>query len=461
MSKTAEIISCKDQLIDYIASGEKPRADWRIGTEHEKFVFSRSTCTRAPYEGEHGIRALLEGLDIAQAQPILENGNIIGLNLANGASITLEPGGQFELSGAPLHTIHETCAEITLHLEQLRPVCRALELTLIGIGHDPISTRDNVPWMPKGRYKIMRDYMPKRGNLGLDMMIRTCTVQVNLDYSSEQDMREKMRISAALQPLATALFANSPLREMQSSGYMSTRAHCWSDTDPDRTGMPDILFDPHFGYEQWVDYILSVPMYFLYEKGTYNDVAGKSFRDLMTGNLPGYPNRLATMLDWENHMTVAFPEVRLKRFIEMRGADAGRWDDLYALPAFWVGLLYDEESQAEALEIAKQFSARDIQTLARDVPKRGLNAELGGHSLWYWSRIILRIAEDGLGRRHRLNAQGQDETQYLHPLRLVLQRKQSRAEKLLSDFENAHNQGMFSGEGATKPCTWLIDRLRN
>ncbi|NQY82021.1 MAG: glutamate--cysteine ligase [Alphaproteobacteria bacterium] len=451
----------KDHLIADLASGEKPRGAWRIGTEHEKFAFSRQNCRRTPYEGEHGLSVLLQRMPPPDNTPIMEDGKIIGLKLNNGGSITLEPGGQIELSGAPLLSIHETCAEINQHLEQLRPICQDMHLTLIGIGHDPISRRDEVSWMPKERYQIMRDYMPTRGSMGLDMMTRTCTVQVNLDYSSENDMRKKIRISAVFQPLATALFANSPLKEMQPSGYLSTRARCWQNTDSDRTGMPNFLFEDNFSYEHWVDYALQVPMYFLYENGTYHNVAGADFRNLMAGKLPGFPDRYATMKDWNDHLTVAFPEVRLKRFIEMRGADAGRWDDLYALPALWVGLLYDAEAQAEALELAKQCSAQEIQQLSLSVPELGLGATLKDRTLHDWALEILRIAEDGLKRRRVCDTSGRDESQYLHPLRQILETGQSSAEKLLSDYENACKHGLFPPDGSTKPCSWLIDRLRN
>lgn len=456
-----ERIENKTQLIDYIAGGEKPREDWRIGTEHEKFVFSTETCSRVEYDGVRGIRTLLERAQTPDSTPIIEAGNLIGLKLAGGGSITLEPGGQLELSGAPLENIHDTCSEINQHLEQLRPICQDLGLTLVGTGFDPISRREEVPWMPKGRYQIMRDYMPRRGTMGLDMMLRTCTVQVNLDYCSEADMREKMRISAALQPLATALFAASPLQEMRASGYLSRRARCWRDTDPDRTGMPDFLFADDFGYAHWVDYILQVPMYFLYDNGQYHDVAGGDFRDLMAGKLPGFSGRRARMKDWEDHLTVAFPEVRLKKFIEMRGADAGRWDDLYALPAFWVGLLYDAGAQSEAFALVKGFSAGEIQQLNEDVAECGLQAKLQKRSVHAWAQDVLRIAEGGLRRRNMTDCSGKNETQYLQPLWQILETGQTSAEKLLGDFTFAQNSKLFPPQGSTLPCQWLLNRLRN
>ena len=304
---------------------------------HEKFVYDRATHRRLPYDGTPGIRVLLEGLQDFGWQPVTERGNVIALTDGHGDSISLEPGGQFELSGAPLENIHQTCSEVHTHLDQVKTVCARIGADTVGLGFDPQWRRDDVSWMPKGRYKIMRDYMPKKGNHGIDMMIRTCTVQVNLDYSSEQDMIRKMRLSVAFQPLATALFANSPFTEGKPNGFLSMRSQVWADTDPDRCGMLPFVFDEDFGFERWVDYMLDVPMYFVHRGDDYIDVSGKSFRDFMAGRLEGFEGELPTMEDWSDHMTTAFPEVRLKKFIEMRGADGGPWGNLCALPAFWVG----------------------------------------------------------------------------------------------------------------------------
>ena len=327
-----EPIAGKHQLVEYIEQGNKPPAQWRIGTEHEKFGFDLETLRRMPYEGPKGIGALLRGLQRFGWEPVEEDGNVIALT-CGACNITLEPGGQFELSGAPVETIHQTCDEVQTHLKQVKEVGNELGIGMLGMGFDPKSTRDEVPWMPKGRYKIMRDQMMRRGKLGLDMMLRTCTVQVNLDFESEADMVRKLRVSLALQPLATALFADSPFTEGKPNGYQSYRAHIWTDTDPDRTGMLPFAFEPGMGFERYVDYMLDVPMYFVYRDGHYLDTTGQSFRDFMVGKLPALPGEIPSMGDWVNHMTTAFPEVRLKRFLEMRGADGGPWDRLCALPA--------------------------------------------------------------------------------------------------------------------------------
>src|SRR5260221_3772005 len=336
-------ITAKSQLVEYLESGNKPRADWRIGTEHEKFVFDLTSLRAVSYEAPNGIGALLKGLQRFGWEAINEDGKTIALTM-EGCNITLEPGGQFELSGAPLQTIHQTCAEVGQHLSQVKEIAAELGIGLMGMGFQPKWARADIPWMPKGRYKIMGEYMPKKGKLGLDMMLRTCTVQTNLDYSSEADMVKKLRVSMALQPVATALFADSPFTEGKPNGFMSYRSHIWTDTDPDRCGTLTWVFDQGMGFERWVDYMLDVPMYFVYRDGHYIDASGQSFRDFMQGKLPALPGELPTSSDWTDHLTTAFPEVRLKKFLEMRGADGGPWERLCALPALWVGLLYNDEA---------------------------------------------------------------------------------------------------------------------
>ena len=336
------MITDKDQLVAWIASGAKPTDEWRIGTEHEKFLFHRDGLRPVAYDGDHGIEAMLHALCEAigdKAIPITENGRIIGLKDGDGGSVSLEPGGQLELSGAPLINLHETCAETGRHLRHMRMVSSALGVGMLGIGFQPKWDRDDISWMPKGRYQIMRNHMPRVGTMGLDMMLRSCTVQVNLDYADEEDMRKKFRTSLALQPVATALFANSPFKNGKPSGLLSTRAYVWTDTDNARCGVPDCVFDPAFGYEQWIDYILDVPMYFLHRGEDYVDVAGKSFHDYLAGTLEGFEGQPPNLADFEDHITTAFPEVRLKQYLEMRGADSGSWANICALPAYWVGLL--------------------------------------------------------------------------------------------------------------------------
>ena len=368
-------------------------------------------------------------------KPIMEGETIIGLDDGDGGSISLEPGGQFELSGAPLENLHQTCAEAGRHLNQMREATEQFGLGMIGLGFDPLWKREDIPWMPKGRYRIMRNYMPKVGTMGLDMMQRTCTIQVNLDYATEIDMVRKFRVSLALQPVATALFANSPFRERQSTGLLSTRAEVWTDTDPHRSGVPDCVFDENFGYEQWVDYILDVPMYFLHHGVGYEDVAGLSFRDFMAGKLPGHEGLLPTMTDWSDHITTAFPEVRLKTYLEMRGADGGPWNMICALPALWVGLLYDAEALDAAEELAKGLNAADVEKARMDVACHGLNASVGDRSVLDLARRMVDIASDGLSRRHRLDSSDNDESGFLDPVRQIAASGETRAETLLNHFE--------------------------
>ncbi len=430
------VIESKDQLIESIASGCKPREAWRIGTEHEKFAYDRTTHRRLAYEGAPGIRALLEGLLEFGWSPVHEGGALIALKDGSGASVTLEPGGQLELSGAPLRTVHETCDEVHSHLDQVKQVCEKIGADVIGLGFDPEWRREDIRWMPKGRYKIMRDYMPTRGSLGLDMMLRTSTVQVNLDFDSEADMVRKMRVAVALQPVATALFANSPFTEGAPNGFLSMRSHCWTDTDPDRCGMIPFVFEDGFGFERWVDYLLDVPMYFVHRGETYHDVAGKSFRDFLAGRLQGFEGEIPTMADWDDHMTTAFPEVRLKKFIEMRGADGGPWGNLCALPAFWVGLLYDAEALDQAEALISEWTVYEISALRDDVPRLALNAPFRNRTALEAARDALEIAQGGLRRRAFPGPQtGRDEQHYIDPLVSIVESGRTFAEDLLVHYE--------------------------
>jgi glutamate--cysteine ligase len=369
---------------------------------------------------------------------VLENGNPIALTDGN-CSITLEPGGQFELSGAPLETLHQTCAEVHEHLRQVKVVTRELKLGMIGLGFDPKSRREEVPWMPKGRYEIMRRYMPLRGDLGLDMMLRTCTVQVNLDFQSEADMVRKFRVGIALQPVAVALFANSPFLEGKPNGYLSYRSHVWTDTDPDRSGMLPFAFEDGFGFERYVDYMLDVPMYFVYRDSHYIDVAGQSFRDFMAGKLPGYPGHRPVLSDWADHLTTAFPEVRLKRIIEMRGADGGPWARLCALPALWTGLLYDSVALDACCALIKGWTHEERERLRIEVPRTGLRTEFRGRPLAALAREVLGIATRGLARRARKDPSGEDETLYLEPLRSIAETARTPADDLLDAFRTRWN----------------------
>jgi glutamate--cysteine ligase len=433
-----EPITSKRQLVEYIEQGCKGREQWRIGTEHEKFAFDLATLRRLPYEGPRGIQALLKGMERFGWQPVEEDGNVIALS-CGACSVTLEPGGQFELSGAPLETIHKTCDEVQTHLKQVKEIGAELGTGMLGMGFDPTSTRAEVPWMPKGRYKIMRDHMMRRGKLGLDMMLRTCTVQVNLDFESELDMVRKLRASLALQPLATALFADSPFLEGKPSGFLSYRSHIWTDTDPDRTGMLPFAFEPGMGFERYVDYMLDVPMYFVYRDDRYLDTAGQSFRDFMAGKLPALPGEFPSMGDWVNHLTTAFPEVRLKRFLEMRGADGGPWDRLCALPALWVGLLYDSQALDAACDLVKDWTVEELQALRRDVPRLALDTVFRGRKLAAWSKEVLRIARDGLARRRKLDRMGGDESHFLNALDRIADSGVTPAQDKLALFHGRWN----------------------
>ncbi len=428
-----EPITDKRQLVEYIEQGNKPPAEWRIGTEHEKFAFDLKSLRTLPYEGPNGIGALLRAMQRFGWQPIEENGNVIAL--ANGGcSITLEPGGQFELSGAPVETIHKTCDEVQTHLKQVKEVGTELGIGMLGMGFQPKWSRAETPWMPKGRYKIMGDYMPKKGKLGLDMMLRTCTVQVNLDFESEADMVKKMRVGLALQPLATALFADSPFTEGKPNGFFSYRSHIWTDTDPDRSGMLPFVFEPGMGFERYVDYLLDMPMYFVYRDGRYIDASGQSFRDFIAGRLPALPGEIPGMGDWVDHMTTAFPEVRLKRFLEMRGADGGPWDRLCALPALWVGLVYDSQSLDAAWDLVKDWTTAEMAALRSEVPRRALKTSLRGRPLRELAREILHIAHGGLTRRHKLDRMGGDESHFLNTLDRIADSGVTPAEEKLGLF---------------------------
>jgi glutamate--cysteine ligase len=423
------------QLVEFHEKGNKPPAQWRVGTEHEKFVFRKSDLRRVPYEGPDGIGALLQGMLRFGWEPVVEAGNIIALENDARCSITLEPGGQFELSGAPLETIHQTCDEVHEHLRQVREVCDELGLGMIGLGFDPKSRREDVGFMPKGRYRIMRDYMPKKGSLGLDMMLRTCTVQANLDYESEADMVKKFRVSLALQPVAVALFATSPFTEGKPNGYQSYRSHIWTDTDPDRCGTLPFVFDDGFGFERYVDYLLDVPMYFVYRDGKYIDASGQSFRDFLAGKLPALPGEIPTMTDWVDHMTTAFPEVRLKSFLEMRGADGGPWRRICALPALWVGLLYDTVALDAAHDLVADWTEAERDAMRAEVPRLGLDARIRSRTLRDVALEVLDMARDGLHRRAHRDRAGEDETHFLDTLFSIAGSGRTPALDLLDDYE--------------------------
>lgn len=434
------VIASKADLVAVFARGEKPAADWRVGTEHEKLVFRQRDHRQPAWDENGGIRDLLQGFGAHGWAPVLEDGRIIGASGADGA-LSLEPAGQFELSGAPRATVHETRAELERHRAQCLAIGAELGLGFLGLGFNPVATRAELPWMPKGRYRIMHRYMPLVGSLGLDMMLRTCTVQVNLDYGSEADMVRKMRVALALQPLATALFANSPFTEGRANGYLSYRSHIWTDTDADRTGMLPFVFDDGFGYERYADYMLDVPMYFALRDGHYVDLAGQSFRRFVDSGLPALPGVRPTIGDWTDHLSTTFPEVRLKSFLEMRGADVGSLPMCVALAAFWVGLLYDGTALDAAAELVRGWPVAAMQQLRTDVPTRALAALApDGRPLAAVAREVLAIARAGLDRRARLDDDGHTEAIHLAPLEDIAARGQTMAEHWLQRFHGPWQQ---------------------
>ncbi len=445
-------ITSIQQLADYLAAGCKPREAWRIGTEHEKFGFRITDLAPPPYE-PNGIRALLDRMEGPEWQPILDNDVPIGLKGAGihrGASISLEPGGQFELSGAPLETLHQTRAELDEHCTTLSALAGSMGLGFAPLGFHPFIARADMPWMPKSRYAIMRRYMQRTGSLGLDMMLRTCTVQVNLDYGSEEDMRRKLRVSLALQPLATALFANSPFTEGRPNGFLSMRGHIWTDVDPDRTGMPALMFDADFGFEQFVQWVLDVPMYFILRDGRYIDLAGCSFRDFMAGKLDAEAGGShATMGDFADHLTTAFTDVRLKRFLEMRGADAGSLPMMLAQSALWVGLLYDDAAVEAAERLVRKYPWGDYVKLRDLVPKLAMDTPWQSGTLRDLARDVLAIARDGLRARAKWEGLS-DESIYLAPLDAIASGGPTQAEYWLSRYHTMWqgNAGRIFGEAA-------------
>ena len=426
-----------DALVGYMAQGEKPESAWRIGTEHEKFPFYVDGNAPVPYGGDHGIRALLEGMrEVLGWDPIVDAGHIIGLVEPTGqGAISLEPGGQFELSGAPLETIHQTCREGNAHLAQLRQIAEPLGIRFLGLGGSPKWTLAETPRMPKSRYDIMTAYMPKVGSHGLDMMYRSCTIQVNLDFSSEADMRRKMQVSLKLQPLATALFANSPFTEGKPNGFQSWRGEIWRDTDNQRSGLLPFCFSPEFGYADYAEWALDVPMYFLIRDGRYHDVTHVTFRQFMDGALRNeVPDGMPTMGDWANHLSTLFPDVRLKRFLEMRGADGGPWRRICALPAFWVGLLYDDAALDAAETLTGAWTFEDVSAMRDAVPTEGLDAVIRNRPLVDVARDVLQISRTGLANRHRRNADGYDETHFLAPLEEAVARGTTSAQEMVTAY---------------------------
>ena len=434
-------IESHDQLAEYLASGCKPKEDWRIGTEHEKFGYCRDSLRPIPYEGERSVKAMLEGLrDRYGWDPVLEAGQLIGLT-RNGANVSLEPGGQLELSGAPLESIHQTCDEVNEHLREVHSIADEVGVSFIGLGAAPIWKHEDMPVMPKGRYKLMTEYMGRVGTSGTQMMYRTCTVQVNLDFASEADMVQKFRVALALQPVATALFANSPFFEGKLNGHKSWRSQIWRHLDDSRTGMLPFVFEDGMGFERYVDYALDVPMYFVYRDGKYINALGQSFRDFMKGQLPALPGETPTLSDWADHLTTAFPEARIKKYMEMRGADGGPWRRLCALPALWVGMMYDQSALDAAWDLAKGFDAETREALRVAASVDGLHAQVGNIKMMDLAKEVVAISEAGLKARAKIGANGliPDETHFLNALKESLESGQAPADELIARYNGDWN----------------------
>lgn len=449
-----QLISSRDDLVAWFEAGCKPQGPFRVGTEHEKIGFFRKDLSPLPYDDSSrgGVRALLESLrDACGWAPIEDSGALIGLyDEVGGGAISLEPGGQFELSGAPFETIHQTRIELDAHFAKLAPVCDRLGISFLDLGMSPLWTRDKTPVMPKQRYRIMASYMPRVGKLGLDMMFRTATVQTNLDFASEADMVEKLRLSLSLQPLFTAIFANSPFTDGKPNGFLSMRSQIWTDTDPDRTGMMAFAFEDGMGFERYVDYALDVPMYFVKRGDVYHDVAGASFRDLLAGKLPQLPGEVATISDWANHLSTIFPEVRLKRYLEMRGADVGPREHILGFSALCAGLFYDDEARRAVGELVAGWSAVERENLRRAVPREGFAAKISGRSLGELARDILPLARAGLARRAKLDDQGRDETIFLSALEEMCERGENLAQVRLALYHGAWGESVLPAFEACK-----------
>lgn len=428
-------ITDKKHLINNFMISGKPKSAWRIGTEHEKFPFRLSDLRPVSYSESKGIKDLLQVLKIFGWQETLEDDMLIGLE-RGGTKISLEPGGQIELSGRPVIDLHQTSAEVDQHLEELVEVSRLLDIGFLGLGFHPTARRDELPWIDKQRYKIMRDYLPKRGQHGLDMMQRTCTVQVNLDYADEADMVRKMRVAMALQPVATALFAASPFMEGVDTGYQSWRMQMWEDTDPARCGMLPFVFDADFGFERYVDYALDTPMLFIQREGHYIDASGMSFRDFMGGRCPALPGEYPLLADWHDHLSTLFPDVRLRPYLELRGADCGNTESILAVPSFWTGILYDDTACEAAWNLVKDWSLEERQALHQGVIKEGLNLAFRDGTVCDLAHKAVILAQQGLRRRAVRLHGGADETRYLDILFMMTESGNNYASELVSRLKH-------------------------
>jgi glutamate--cysteine ligase len=425
-------VASVEELVDFLRRWEKPRDRWRVGTEHEKIGLYEADHAPVPYETERGIGTLLERIaEVDGWGRITEGPNVIALE-KDGASITLEPGGQFELSGAPLRTIHETCDEFHRHLDLMKRVSEPLGIVWLGLGMHPIHGVDRIPRMPKERYAIMQSYLPKRGALALDMMFTTATVQANYDFADEADMVAKMRAAMGLTPIVSAMFANSSLSGGKANGFVSRRLHVWQQVDPDRCGLLPLVFEPDFGYRRYVEWALDVPMFFVVRDGEHRPAKGMRFRTFLR---EGGAGTRATLSDFDRHLTTLFPDVRLKHIIEVRGADAVPPGLTCSLPALWKGLLYDDEALAAAWHLVRHSSQEEREVAREDAARRGLGASFAGRSMLDLARELTAIAREGLRRIRHAGRRDPDETPFLDPILDQLESGASPGQVVLDRWE--------------------------
>ena len=425
-----EPVTDKLQLAEYLEQGCKPGTDWRVGVEYERFVCRGKDLCPAPYYGPGGIEALLRALEQFGWQPDAGTGPLIALSRGR-EHVSLEPAGQLEYASVPVADVHRIDADLAGHCREVAALAEDLGLALLGLGFEPLYPAQINNWIPQERFNIMRGYMPRVGGHGLDMMQRTASIQINLDYASEEDMVRKYRAALALQPVFIALAAGSPFASGRATGYQSYRSHVWQHTDSDRCGLPEIVFDEAMGFERYVDWVLDVPMYSIVRSGHHVDTAGESFRRFLAGELRPVPGETPTLDDWKYHLQTLCPEVRLKQLLELRGPDSGSPAMVSGLAALSVGLFYDDRSLAAVSDLIAHWNRETRQCLYCQAAERGLAAEFRGLNLGEIAALLLDLAAEGLGRRGIQNEKGNDERVYLEPLREIVETGQTLSAQML------------------------------
>ena len=421
------MINSKEQIIEYFKSGIKKTQDFKIGIEHEKFLFNNHDNKRIDYSK---VKEMFSALLEFGWNPILEKENIIGLN-KGGKNITLEPGNQIELSGDKLNHVHEACAESQDYLFELRQVTKKLDIKIVSAGFDPISKLDEVPNNPKQRYELMTKDMPLGGELSLDMMYRTCGTQLNIDYNSEEDFKKKFKIVNSIVPISIALFANSSIVEKKNSNYLSYRSKVWQNTS--RGGLPKLFFE-ELNFEKYAEFVINFPILFIQVKDAYISGQKYTFKDFMEGKIDEIENRLPLESDLTTHLSTIFTENRLKKYIELRSMDTCGWDCLCAGPAFNVGMLYGNLD--EVYELISSWDKDKIINAYLEAPKKGFNTQLMGKDLLYWASTLLALSKKGLENRDVLNKHGKNETLFLNHLKKVIDNKTTNADHMISKFSN-------------------------